>query len=205
MLLVGHDAFPAGAQSLLLQAGRQLKRGHGVEVAFLLGGGGAMRDGYESVGRTTVLPADDPRLPEHLAALRLAGFSSAIVNSAASGAVGPLLAAAGIPFVLLVHELPALLGEKRLLPALEQAARHAGRVVFPAGAVRDAVGALVPAAAERAVQLPQGLYSDVRVSARSRVALRRRLGVADEDLLLVGVGYADLRKGFDLFLLLWRL
>ncbi len=205
MLLVGHDAFPAGAQSLLLHMGRQLKRGHGVEIAFLLLGGGAMRDGYESVGRTTILAAGDPRLPEHLAELRRAGYSSAIVNSAASGAVGPVLAEAGIPFVLLVHELPALLGEKRLLPALEAAARVARRVVFPAEAVHEAVTALVPAAGPRAVRLPQGLYAEVRVSRAARAALRARFGVADGDLLLLGAGYADMRKGFDLFLQLWRL
>ncbi len=205
MLLVGHDAFQAGAQSLLLHVGRQLRRGHGVEVAFLLLGGGAMREGYESVGRTVVLAADDPRLPEHLAALRRGGYSSAVVNSAASGAVGPLLAEAGIPFVLLVHELPALLGEKRLLPALEAAASVARRVVFPADAVADAVRALVPVGDDQAVRLPQGLYADVRYSARSRTGVRARCGIADGDLLLVGAGYADLRKGFDLFLQLWRL
>ena len=205
VLLVGHDAFQAGAQSLLLHVGRQLKRGHGVEIAFLLLGGGAMRDGYEAVGRTSIMAADDPRVPAHLEALRIAGFSSAIVNSAASAGIGRLLAQAGIPFILLVHELPALLGEKHLLPALRDAASHARTVVFPATAVHDAVRALVPMPDERAVLSPQGLYSPAKFSARHRATLRRQFGVAPDDLLLIGIGYADMRKGFDLFLQLWRL
>ena len=205
VLLVGHDAFQAGAQSLLLQAGRQLRRGHGVEIAFLLLAGGAMIDGYEAAGRTTVLGADDPRLPAHLEGLRAAGFSSAIVNSAASAAVGRHLAAAGIPFILLVHELPALLGEKRLLPALHDAVGHAERVVFPAEAVQEAVTALVPVPDEKAACRPQGLYAGVRFSQRHRTTLRAQFGVQADDILLIGIGYADMRKGFDLFLQLWRL
>jgi glycosyltransferase involved in cell wall biosynthesis len=205
ILLVGHDAFQAGAQSLLLHVGRQLKRGHGVEIAFLLLGGGALRDGYESVGRTTVMDADDPRLPAHLETLRNAGFSGAIVNSSASAPVGPRLARAGIPFILLVHELPALLGEKNLLPALRDAAARAARTVFPAAAVHDAVRALVPIPDDRAVQIAQGLYAGVRYSPRHRTVLRAQFGVEASDLLLIGIGYADMRKGFDLFLQAWRL
>ncbi len=205
VLLVGHDAFPAGAQSLLLHVGRRLKRCHGVEIAFLLLGGGALLPGYESVGRTAVMGPDDPRLPAHLEALRAAGYSGAIVNSAASASTGRHLARAGIPFILLVHEMPALLGEKGLLPALRDAAAHAARIVFPAAAVRDAVRALLPIPDDRTAQIPQGLYAGVRHSARHRDAFRTRFGVAAADLLLVGAGYADMRKGFDLFLQLWRL
>ncbi|NPD66068.1 glycosyltransferase [Lichenicola cladoniae] len=185
VLLVGHDAFQAGAQSLLLD-------------------GGAMLDGFEAVGRTTILGPDGPRLAAHLTALRIAGFSSAIVNSAASAPVGRSLVQAGIPFILLVHELPALLGEKNLLPALRDAATHARRVVFPATVVQEAIQALVPVTANQAVQMPQGLYSDVRFSVRNRHMFRKQFGVETGDLLLIGIGYADMRKGFDLFLQLWR-
>ena len=41
--------------------------------------------------------------------------------------------------------------------------------------------------------------------ARNRAALRDALGVPSDALLAMGLGYADLRKGFDLFLQVWRL
>ena len=40
LLLVGHDAFPAGAQILLLHLGRALRHGFGIQLEFLLLGGG---------------------------------------------------------------------------------------------------------------------------------------------------------------------
>ncbi len=205
MLLVGHDAFQAGAQALLLNIGRQLKRQHGVEIEFLLLGSGKLLDGYEAVGRTTVVDATDPSLPERLARLRSQGFGAAIVNSAASSPIARALSDAGIDFVLLVHELPALLGEKHLLPGLRDASLLAARTVFPAEAVRDAVRPLLPVGDERTVLLPQGLYAEVGFSGRHRATIRARLGVEAGDILLVGVGYGDMRKGFDLFLQMWRL
>ncbi|MBE7211563.1 MAG: glycoside hydrolase family 99-like domain-containing protein [Gluconacetobacter diazotrophicus] len=205
VLLVGHDAFPAGAQALLLGIGRQLKRGHGIECEFLLLGDGELRTAYEATGRTAVVPVSDPSLPGRLRALRETGFGAALVNTAAAAAIGPLLFAAGIPFTLLVHELPALLHEKRLVPALRDASRLADRVVFPAPAVRRAVERTVPVPAERALVLPQGLYAEPRFGARERRATRAVLGIGDDELLFTGIGYADLRKGFDLFLQGWRL
>ena len=58
LLLVGHDAFPAGAQHLLLHLGRQLVRAHGVEVRFVLLGGGRLLPEYEATAPTVV--ASDP-------------------------------------------------------------------------------------------------------------------------------------------------
>jgi hypothetical protein len=46
VLLVGHDAFPAGSQHLLLHLGRQLRAAHGVAVQFLLMGGGRLLKQY---------------------------------------------------------------------------------------------------------------------------------------------------------------
>ena len=46
MLLVGHDAFPSGAQHLLLNIGKTLRSAFNVEVEFLLLAGGAMETEY---------------------------------------------------------------------------------------------------------------------------------------------------------------
>jgi len=204
LLLVGHDAFPSGAQTLLLHLGRQLKRAHGVEVSFLLLGGGAMLEGYRACAPTTVVEAADAELDDRLARLRAEGFDRAIVNSAASARVARHLAEAQIPFTLLVHELPALIAEKRLAGPLDEAARLARQAVFPAASVRDAVTALIPAAGEHTLVLPQGLYDRRVFSSRARAQHRAALGLGAADLLLLGAGYGDMRKGFDLFLQLWR-
>lgn len=204
VLLVGHDAFMAGAQSLLLHMARQLRRAHGVEVTILLLDGGAMLEGYRAIVPTHVMKVDDPALPALLSRLRRDGFDGAIVNSAASGAIGARLAEAGIGYTLLVHELPVLIAEKNLLGGLREAARLARNVVFPATVVQERVRALVEIADDAVRIVPQGLYCRQSFSARARTALRRQFGVGTDDLLLIGAGYGDLRKGFDLFLQLWR-
>ena len=205
LLLVGHDAFCAGAQSLLLHLAQQLRRGHGVEVSILLLAGGAMLEGYRAAAPTRVIALCDPELPAHLRRLRESGFDAAIVNTAASAGIGGQLHEAGIAYTLLVHELPALLAEKNLLGGLGQAWPLARGVVFPAVAVQRSVCALAQSGTAPVRILPQGLYRSRRFSKTIRANLRQRLGVAERDLLLVGAGYGDMRKGFDLFLHLWRL
>ena len=230
VLLVGHDAFRAGAQSLLLHMAQQLKRAHGVEVRILLLGGGALLDAYRAAAATRVAALSDPELAAHLRQLRGEGFDAAIVNTAASAAIGRHLHEAGIAYTLLVHELPALLAEKGLIGGLSEAWPLARGVVFSAKAVEQSVSPLArstdlpatdtpatdtpaigapatgaPVASTPVRVLPQGLYRSRPFSARTRATLRQTFAVAANEVLLVGAGYGDMRKGFDLFLQLWRL
>ncbi|MBV8911987.1 MAG: glycoside hydrolase family 99-like domain-containing protein [Acetobacteraceae bacterium] len=202
LLLVGHDAFPAGAQLLLLHLGRYLREVRGVDVAFLLGAGGALEPEYRAVASTTVLTGTDD-LPRHVRALAARGFTSAVVNSSAAAAIGAELGKAGVAYTLLVHELPRLLRERGLVEGARAGAEAAQHVVFAAPYVRDRFQELVAVSEDRALLLPQGLYRPVD---QARAAAKRaELGLSAEVTLAIGIGYADLRKGFDLFLQAWRL
>jgi glycosyltransferase involved in cell wall biosynthesis len=203
LLLIGHDAFPAGAQMLLLHLGRALRRGFGVEVEFLLLGGGAMRAEYDAEAPTRVIAAASG-LPELIAAYRARGFAAALVNTAAASHAVPSLRAAGIAATLLIHEMPGLLAAKGLTDAAFASMSAAMNVIVPAMAVRDSlVAAGAPADAPWRV-LPQGCYRPVARCPEARAALRRRLGVPDGAAMMLAAGYGDLRKGFDLFLQVWR-
>ncbi len=202
LLLVGHDAFPAGAQMLLLHLARQLQRAHGVRLQILLLGGGALREAYAAVAPTTVLE-DAAQWPAHAAGYAARGIAAAIVNSAVSGAVVPVLTEAGIRATLLVHELPRLLAEKAALGAAKAGAA-AARLVFPSPVVQAAFAAVAPFDPAAARLLPQGNYRAVCFDPAARARLRAELGLGDGQRLVLGVGYGDLRKGFDLFLQAWR-
>ena len=201
LLLVGHDAFPAGAQLLLLNIGRTLRHGWGIDVCFLLLGDGALLPQYRAVAPTTVLQGGND-VPRHAAALAAQGIVTAIVNtSAAASAVEPLRAA-GIEATLLIHELPRLLRERNLVDVARAAAASAREVVFGAAHVRDRFAELAPLPPGRSVVLLQGLYRPVQ--AIDRDSRRAQLQIPRGATLAVGIGYADLRKGFDLFLQVWR-
>ena len=144
-------------------------------------------------------------VPDAAALTRLAegfraqGFAAAVVNSAASAGACAPLAAAGLACTLMVHEMPRLLQERGLAGPLRGAMAAVARVVFASPFVRDGVATLVDLPAGRTSVLPQGLYSPVRTVAPAvREAMRAELRVPPGALLAMGLGYADLRKGFDL-------
>ena len=56
-----------------------------------------------------------------------------------------------------------------------------------------------------AIVLPQGLYKTQQPNARAAARVRKELRIGADEPLVLGVGYADMRKGFDLFVQSWRL
>lgn len=198
LLLVGHDAFPAGAQALLLAIGRHFRQRHGVDILFILLEDGDMRAAYQAVAPVEILPAGRQETRLRLRALAEEGFRSALVNSAASAPLATDLLGAGIRFSLLIHELPTLLRQRGLADALSEFQPLAQHVIIPSTAL-----APIPHAPNVRV-LPQGLYAPAPFSSRDRAALRQAFALRDTDKLVIGAGYADMRKGFDHFVQLWR-
>ena len=60
LLLVGHDAFPSGAQHLLLNVGRTLRSAFGMEIEYLLLAGGQLEGDYRAVAPLSI--GDGPAL-----------------------------------------------------------------------------------------------------------------------------------------------
>ncbi len=199
LLLVLHDAFPAGAQLLMLHLARALRHTHGVVADILLLDEGALAAEFARVGRVHRVGTLDAAA-SLAAALATAGCRACLVGSAAAAAVVPALAASGLRVVLLVHEMPALLEARDLTTPLRAALDRANAVVFPAAAPRDAVARLLGMDLSAAILLPQGLYQPPRRDHAGGLALRQRLGIPPSHRLMLGLGHADRRKGFDLFL-----
>jgi glycosyltransferase involved in cell wall biosynthesis len=205
VLLVGHDAFPSGAQHLLLNIGRTLRSHFGVEISVILLAGGKLEDSYRDLGPLKIA-GNAPALEQLAWSAKESGFTAAIVNTSAAGSAVPILRKAGIETTLLVHELPRLLREKNLSAHARIAALAARHIVFPAPFVRDQFCAeLKLERTEGLVIIPQGMYNPIAFSESSGDALREELGVRQGQRLVIGMGYADLRKGFDLFVQVWRL
>ncbi len=199
ILLVGHDAFPAGAQMLLINIGRQLIAAHGVDVEFLLLGDGRLLPDYSAVAPTRVA-ADRRTLATRIAEAAKRGVTQALVNTSAAARAIPALERAGIGAILLVHELPRILAEHNLVSGLRAGASLARRVIFPAACVRDAFPLRDQLATTQTRLLPQGLYAPIRFDPMSREHTRHALGIPKDAILMLGAGYGDMRKGIDLFL-----
>ena len=81
LLLVGHDAFPSGAQQLLLNIGKTLKSALGLDIHFVLLDGGELEESYRAVAPVTVLKTlSNPKAL--LAGLVTGGFTAAVATHA---------------------------------------------------------------------------------------------------------------------------
>jgi hypothetical protein len=89
------------------------------------------------------------------------------------------------------------------LEIVRAGAALADRLVFPAACVRARFAAEVLDHPTTGL-VATGLYRPVAFSREARNRLRRAFGVPRDAVLAIGIGYADLRKGFDLFLHVWR-
>ena len=207
LLLVGHDAMRFGAQQLLLNIGKVLTTQFGCEVRFLLiseswkeGVPGELIDEYRKLGDVRcVHPASD-LLPALLDSDRTDGFALALTNTTSAGAFVEPLKAAGFAVISLVHELPGLLRSYELYSQASAIARLSDRVIFPAEKVKVGFEELVGKVANTAEIFPQGLYNTSLLnSTHGSHALHAELGLRPNAKIILGAGFADLRKGIDRF------
>lgn len=206
--IVSHDAHPHGAQYLALNLARELKNGLGMQVHVLLMSGGPLASGFAEtadVHDLSEMSADD--LVTLLGRLRKGGVELVIANTAVSGRLTRMIAAAGLRVVTLVHELPKLIREYGLEQAVQDLVTHSDRVVLPSEAVSVGMKQFADEKllASKAVLRPQGLFtrSKYRGAANlteARANLRAKLKLPADARVVLAVGYADRRKGVDLLL-----
>ena len=203
LLLVGHDAQAHGAQLLLLHIARHLRRQWGLKVHLLLLGVGPLLAQYYEIADVTIA-YDKTIIGNHLDQYRAMGIRHAIVNSAASARVVPWAQARNIESVLLVHELPQLLKEYNLEIQARLGGAAAQRLVFSSGFGAQQFRAAVGLDGSNEAVLPQGNYQRMTFDPLARARSRAGLGLTEAHYLILGAGFAHIRKGFDLFLQLAR-
>jgi hypothetical protein len=102
--------------------------------------------------------------------------------------------------VSLIHELPRLIKDYRLEQEVKVIAEQADQIVFAARQVKDGFLSLAGQVEEgRCLIRPQGSYKAWHSAPEKNRALRTSLGLGARDKLIINVGYADARKGFDIF------
>jgi len=198
ILLVGHDAYRHGAQMLLLNIARIYRRQFGMDVIIVLKEGGPLVAEYQAVAQTHVLSKMGNKGLQKLLAVNK--FSAAICNTSVTGDLIPLLRQAGLQVVSLVHEMPNLIKDYQLESCVQTIANKANHVVFPAQAVQDGFEQFTESFTASAVIQPQGTYKSIYFDKFARDEIRLELGIDAHQKMVIGVGYADLRKGFDLFM-----
>ncbi len=198
IVLVGHDAHRHGAQMLLLNIATTLSKQFGLKVKILLLGGGALEAKYRDVAEVEIL--NDSASIESIDLLKNINSRIAITNTCVSGGVVPSLKKMGFKVVSLIHELPRIIQEYDLLEEVESISRHADSVVFPAALVKDGFESLCEDLLGDGLIRPQGSYQEIDYIEGAKESVCAELGIPENSKIVLNVGFADLRKGFDIFL-----
>ncbi|WP_119463803.1 glycoside hydrolase family 99-like domain-containing protein [Vibrio sp. PID23_8] len=201
VVLVGHDAYKHGAQLLTLNIFKTLRQQFGVDARLIILGEGPLVEEYEKIGPTYVCHNDLEKFREYSAQLQQEiGVKRAICNTTVSGKTATILHEQGYEFVSLVHELENLIREYSLEGAVNDISAYAKQVIFAAKAVKDSFVKVAESADDSKLIIhPQGIYQAVSYQEEAYLSIREELGIPDSAKLVVNVGYADLRKGFDIF------
>ena len=206
VVIVSHDAHRHGAQLLALNMAREYGK-LGFDVDMIVLGPGSLLDRFSevaSVHRIDLAREPASKVLRLLQAIRAMGAEVAIANTTVSGLLVPLLKQSGFSVLSLIHELPGILNDYGLQAHARAIADHADKVVFPARIVRDGFEQFTGEPLKQSVIRPQGLYLRNPHRTRSerdamRANIREQLGLAADARIILCVGYADYRKGLDLF------
>ena len=207
IVLVSHDAHPHGAQYLALNMARVYREAFKFQVDVVLLGGGQLRDEFVRWATVHDLADVDPLGVEarRLArTLHAGGARHAIANTTVSGLFAKVLKDAGFRVIGLIHELPGVIRDFGLLDHAKALVAHADCMVFPSWHVQERFGDCVDTGTAHVAIRAQGVYKMNRYAYpgrrdEARKQLRQDLGVPASARVVLGVGYADRRKGIDLF------
>ena len=205
ILLVAHDAYPHGAQMLVANIAKILNQGMGFRVDLVCLGEGPLLDEYAKWATVHQLSGRDTQGPEAKALaekLFKLGHRKALVNTTVSGLFLKTLSEQGLDCIALIHELRGIIDQYQLHDHANAIATHACKVVFPAAEVAEQFCEVTPVSPGKVVLRPQGLYKrlkDVHNCESNSKKLRQKLNLPEKSTIVLGVGFADYRKGVDLF------
>jgi len=208
IVLVGHDAHPHGAQTLLLYLTKMLNAQLNYKIDLVLLGNGPLVSEYEKYATVHQLCSnhdigtDGDELAKQLFQN---GLRHAITNTTVSGHFAATLKKQGFHVVSLIHELPGVIQQFQLQSHIKAISEYADKIIFPAQQVQDGFKQFQPIASKQAIIQPQGLFrrNSIRSTEqikKARQELREQFKLPLDTTIVLGIGYADHRKGIDLFI-----
>ncbi len=207
LILVAHDAHPHGAQFLILHMAKNLHQDMGFTIDLLVLGEGVLIKEYQKYANVHELAGLSPQSDEVVSLItRLfrQGVKSAVINTTVSGLMVPILKQCGFRVISLIHELPRLIKDYDLQEHVKAIAQYADKVVFAAYPVQEGFESFARLNKEQIIIRPQGLYKKNTIQSLemiriARLSLRKRFHLAKDSQIILGVGFADHRKGIDIF------
>ncbi|MDB6111158.1 MAG: hypothetical protein JWR69_2908 [Pedosphaera sp.] len=195
ILFISHEASRTGAPSFLLNLIRWVQKNDPRDIRILLRAGGSLEPQFRELGETLVT--------NEIAAASafLEGVCLIYSNTGTNGAFLRTLVASTIPIITHVHEMQFTL-ESFGKGNFEEVVRHTQHFIACSKPVADGLRERHQLPPEKISTIYEGIsIQAVREGAAAEPAreFRQACGLDDETVVIAGCGFADWRKGPDLF------
>lgn len=200
LVLVGHDAYKHGAQLLTLNIFKTLKQRFGIDVVCILLDGGPLVDDYKKIGETLVANGSLDFFKDLVQGLAENNYTQAVCNTTVTGLCTEVLVNANFEVVSLIHELKTLIAEYSLEEHAKTIANKASKVIFASQFVQNSFERVVGSIGDKGIVKPQGIYQTLVENKQASKLLRKKLDLKSNAKVVINSGFADLRKGFDIFI-----
>lgn len=203
IIYVCHDACFNGAQMLSLNIIKTLQKVYGYDVYLILKGNGVLLEEMREAAYEMICLEDGqwsgPNLEKWIYA---SGADIAICNTVVSGNLTKNLHKCGVKVISLIHEMAKIIQDNGLEENLKTIADYADKIVYASDYVRQSDNSIHEMPEDKTIILPQGMYMlnnylDRRQEIKKNIY--DKYNIDDSQKLVLGVGFADYRKGIDLF------
>jgi glycosyltransferase involved in cell wall biosynthesis len=202
IIFVGHDAQQNGAQLLALNIIRQLTVTFKYNVYLILIKNGTLIDEFKAVSAETFIVEDNTI--EYLKLwIKSLNTTKAICNTAITGDILHLLTECGVSCISLIHEMENMIHQYSCESKLKSIVADSLKIVFPSEYAKKSNEQIISIPNDKVVIQPQGLYAInpyLREREKVHSLIRRTHKIPQDGKIILGMGYGDHRKGFDLFL-----
>ncbi|WP_410515269.1 glycosyltransferase [Paenibacillus sp. BR2-3] len=209
ILFVSHDAQNAGASILSLNIVKSLKEVFNKDVIVLFLKGGPLINDFSKYATIINLNQNSLSYLENesevnkiIKDFKNKGINTCISNSIVSNILTKTMFEHGIKVTSLVHELPTSINTYNFIEAAKYAAQYSEKIVFPNFFVRDSFAKAFSIEDRKVHVRPQGIYNKRKSLLNKETAKRKlceTLDIEQSSIILLGGGYGDIRKGFDIF------
>jgi glycosyltransferase involved in cell wall biosynthesis len=202
IVYVSHDAHYHGAQLLSLNIIKILKEYFNLEVCVIVKKGGVLEDDYKKHSDIYFNLSKDENIEKIIKQLSNKGFKKVILNTVVNGDLAEFFKKFNFKVITLVHELPNLIRNYKLENNCKILNKYSDYIIFPSSYVKEKIKELTEIDEKKSIIRPQGLYKNNKFKNNKQLAkkiLKDKFNIDSNKFVVLGVGFADKRKGFDLF------
>lgn len=196
VVVCSHDAQKAGAPILLLDIINALKKAEW-NILIILKKAGPLLEEFKKQGKVFIL-AEGYSFTEILS--HISTKTKILCNTVVCANLAAEASSQRFSTFLLVHEMPEFALKIDALEPLKEVAQNNGKIIFPFNKVKESFEKYFAEEVQKNLLVLRPGLKNFEQNSTQQKKIRKQYSIANNHLVFISGGYADYRKGFDLFL-----